>query len=117
MEVDMEEYMNLKLKKLRKYISVIDRISICFRETQQYENYQFIREVPESYNDYYVYGIGMIDSEFPLEDDYFRDGKHEPIKDSIGSMGKDFTYKKCIEIVLSKIPRDQYTMDDMIELE
>ena len=59
--------MNLKFKKLKKYISVIDRVSICMRETLRYENYRFLRDVPEKYDELYVYGIGMIDSEFKIE--------------------------------------------------
>ena len=55
--------MNLKVKDLRNYVSRIDRISICLKETLSYENYSCMQEVPETYDDYYVYGIGIIDSE------------------------------------------------------
>jgi hypothetical protein len=78
----MEEQRDLKFGKLRRYISKIDRISICMHETLQYENYHLIREVPELYDDYYVYGFGMIESEF------------------------DDTLKKCIEVMISKEPRN-----------
>ena len=37
------------------------------RETLRYENYRFLRDVPDKYDEFYVYGIGMIDSEFDIE--------------------------------------------------
>ena len=49
---------------LRKYISRIDRLSICMLETKEYSNYVFLKDVPDRYDDLYVYGIGMIESEF-----------------------------------------------------
>lgn len=55
--------MNLKVKDLRNYVSRIDRISICQKETLNYENYSCMEEVPDKYDEYYVYGIGMIESE------------------------------------------------------
>ena len=59
--------MNLKFKELKKYISVLDRVSICMRGTLRYENYRFLRDVPNKYDELYIYGIGMIDSEFDIE--------------------------------------------------
>ena len=56
---------NIRFGELRSVISVIDRLSICMKETLQYENYETISQVPEKYDDYRVYGIGMICSEFP----------------------------------------------------
>ena len=55
--------MRLKLKDLRNYVSRIDRISICQKETLSYENFSCMQEVPAKYDEYYVYGIGAIDSE------------------------------------------------------
>ncbi|MCI8997080.1 MAG: hypothetical protein HFI30_15635 [Lachnospiraceae bacterium] len=37
-------------------------------ETLRYENYRFIGRVPEEYNEYLVFGIGMIESEFLIEE-------------------------------------------------
>lgn len=66
--------MNLKFKDLRNYVSRIDRISICLKDTLQYENYCCMKDVPDKYDEYYVYGIGMIDSEV-IEDDKLVDIK------------------------------------------
>ena len=54
----------LKFKELRKYVSKIDRLSVCQKEDLSYNNYRIMEDVPTSYDEYYVYGIGMIDSEF-----------------------------------------------------
>ena len=63
----------MKFKEIKKYISAIDRVSICMYETLRYENYRFIRRVPDKYDEYYVYGIGLIESEFEIEEakEYF----------------------------------------------
>lgn len=76
----------IRFGTIREYCSRIDRVSICMNETLQYENYPFIRDVPASYDELYLYGFGIIKSEFPDED---------------GTQ-----LKKCIEIMLSKEPRD-----------
>ena len=39
--------MNLKFKDIKKYISIIDRLSICNKETLQYQNYKCMVEVPD----------------------------------------------------------------------
>lgn len=67
---------------IRKFCSHIDRISICMKETLQYENFRFITHVPQTYDKYFLYGFGMIKSEF------------------------DDGFKECIEIMLSEEPRD-----------
>ena len=67
---------------IRKFCSHIDRISICMKETLQYENFTFIKEVPQTYDKYFLYGFGMIESEF------------------------DDDIKECIEIMLSEEPRN-----------
>jgi len=97
----MEELFNLKFKELRRYISYIDRLSICLKETSRYETYLFIRDVPETFDDYYVYGIGTNHCEFVTYTDYFNG-----IRD-IESAGQRFDIEKCIEILLSKTPRTQ----------
>ena len=53
------------VKEFRKYISKIDRVSICNNDTLAYRNYQFIEDVPDDYDEMYFYGVGMIKSEFP----------------------------------------------------
>lgn len=71
----------IKFGSIRKFCSVIDRVSICSKETLCYENYESIRLVPHIYDDKYLYGFGVIESEF------------------------DGTFKKCMEIMVSDTPR------------
>lgn len=68
--------------EIRKYCSRIDRVSICMQETLSYENYERIQDVPKEYDNKYLYGFGVIESEF------------------------DDTFKQCMEIMLSEKPRD-----------
>ncbi len=77
--------MNLKFKDIKKYISLIDRLSICNKETLQYHNYKCMKEVPDMYDELYVYGIGNIES------DFIEDGNE--------------IWARCIEIMLSEKPR------------
>lgn len=93
--------MNIKFKDLRKYISVIDRVSICMRETLNYDNYRFIGNVPDKYNDYYVYGIGIIDSEFSIEEAFLMEFKDKEV-------GNGMFISKCIEIMLSEKPKEEF---------
>ena len=59
--------MAITFKEMKQYISRIVRVSICF-ENGSYDNYTLISDIPEGkYEDLYVYGIGMIDVEFPLD--------------------------------------------------
>lgn len=90
----------LKFKELKKYISRIDRLSVCMRETMQYENYRYLRMVPDRYDELYVYGIGIIDSEFSVE------GEPDVVEAEGNEIGNGEFMTKCIEIMLSEIPRD-----------
>ena len=90
-----EENLNLKFREAREYISRIDRVSICMLETLCYENYRYIDKVPEKYNDYYVYGIGMIESEFEIAEALEREVKGNKINDK-------YFLAQCIEIMLSE---------------
>lgn len=78
---------------LRKYISQIDRLSICMRDTTEYENYIYLKDVPTIYDDFHVCGIGMIESEFYeiQKNIYVASGAKEAR-----------VFLPCIEIVLSK---------------
>jgi len=62
------EYMNFKT--LRKYLAHSDRFSICMLETTEYSNYMCLKDIPNSYDELYVYGIGMIESEFYQVQEY-----------------------------------------------
>ena len=81
---------------LRKYISRIERLSICMLETKEYSNYVFLKDVPDRYDDLYVYGIGMIESEFyQVQEQVF-----------VASGDKEnLVFLPCIEIVLSEEPK------------
>ncbi|MCM1225478.1 MAG: hypothetical protein NC548_64640 [Lachnospiraceae bacterium] len=89
---------DITFKEIRNYLSRIDRLSICMKETLSYENYLCMRDVPHTYDDYYVYGIGMIDSEFYQPDrrkpEYFANG-----------LFKDLALVSCIEVMLSREPK------------
>lgn len=87
---------DITFKELRSCLSMIDRLSICMLETLCYENFLTLRDVPHTYDDYYVYGIGMIESEF------YKVGKFE-----YAASGKreELELVNCIEIMLSKEPK------------
>lgn len=87
---------NITFGTLRKYLSIIDRLSICMLETSQYKNFIYKTDIPDCYDNLYVYGIGMIESEF------YKDGKY--IYTVTGDR-ENLTFASCIEIVLSKNPR------------
>ena len=59
--------MAIKFGELKKYFSRIVRLSICF-EDGHYDNFTMVSDIPDGkYDDLYVYGIGMVDVEFPLD--------------------------------------------------
>lgn len=86
----------LTFRNLRNYLSFMDRLSICMLETLNYENYMCIEDVPHTYDDYYVYGIGMIDSEF------YKINKYEY---AASGDRKDLTLATCIEVMLAREPK------------
>lgn len=97
----MKSSMTLKFSELRKYISEIDKISICMSENLQYNNYRYMKDVPHKYDEYFVYGIGVIESEFPVEEEL--DRNETRICDV------KYIFTTCLEIMLSETPRDLYT--------
>jgi len=86
-----QEQMNpsLKFGELRKYFAHHDNISICMRKTLEYENFQARESIPHSYDDLYVYGVGLNDEVFP--DRFDKEAKA--------------TYQACLEIILDDEPR------------
>lgn len=89
--------MAIKFKELRKYISRVCRLSICF-EDGHYDNYHLISDIPDGkYDDLYVYGIGLVDVEFPL--DVYKPYEEEPIN------SKECFLGHALEIVLYKEDR------------
>ncbi|MBQ8922688.1 MAG: hypothetical protein IJ060_11130 [Oscillospiraceae bacterium] len=103
-EIRMEkEWKQLKFGVFRKYISKIDCVSIYNKDTLQYENYMFIDEVPEKYDELYLFGISKIQSKF----------KASQAPDVVMEMSEkmaldDIVYADCIEIMLSKLPRSDW---------
>lgn len=81
----------IKFGDLRATLSVIDRISICYKETLQYKNFVTIKDVPNSYDDLTVYGIGGIESEFYKINDF---------KYSTEGNSENLVLLSCIEIVV-----------------
>lgn len=71
--------------EIRPFCSLTDRISICRIETQTYENFESIREVPHECDALYLHGFGLIRSEFYIEG--------------------QLSCCPCLEIVLSEKPR------------
>lgn len=53
----------IKFKDIRSIIDRLARISVCEASTLTYENYKSIKEVPDKYDDLFVVGVGLIDSE------------------------------------------------------
>lgn len=90
--------MAITFQEVRQYISRTVRVSICF-EDGHYDNYTLISDIPEGrYENLYVYGIGMIDVEFPL-DVYAKPNPEQPVK-------RADTFWGCgLEIVLYDTPR------------
>ena len=72
---------------LRKLISVTDRISMCMRESGDYENFETIREVPDKYDAMIVKGVGLTSM------------KYTPTQKEIES-GYSTCYTDYLEIVL-----------------
>lgn len=83
---------NITFGEIRKYVSWIDRVSICMVRTGSYSNYGSIKEVPESFDEYYLYGIGVIENEFNEEENNQEENQEQ-------------MYSACMEIVLSEKPR------------
>lgn len=91
--------MALTFKEVRQYISRVVKISVCF-EDMSYDNYILISDIPEGkYEDLFVYGIGMIDVEFPLDAVYRKTNLKQLIKFSDCFLGC------ALEIVLHDKPR------------
>lgn len=93
--------MAIKFKELKGYLSRVNRLSICF-ENGHYDNYVLVSDIPEGkYDELYVYGVGMVDVEFPL------DVYSEPIElPEMISKNLGFIIGSALEIVVSEEPRD-----------
>ena len=93
--------MAIKFKEIRQYLARNTRLSICF-ENGYYHDYLILSDIPaEKYNDFYVYGVGMIDVEFSRD-------LYAPPEEPVGvvTSTKDDMMEPAIEIVLHEAPRD-----------
>ena len=79
----MKEMQDMKFKDVKKYCYRLYRVSICFYETLEYKNYDRMNLVPNLYDEKYLYGFGIIESEF----------------------GDDLCH--CIEFCLSDFPKEK----------
>ncbi|MCH5203806.1 MAG: hypothetical protein J1F03_03605 [Oscillospiraceae bacterium] len=55
---------DLTFGDIRKYVALTDGISICMRETLTYELFNYIWEVPDTYNELYLIGFGQLNEPF-----------------------------------------------------
>lgn len=93
--------MAIKFKEIKQYIARNVKLSICF-EDGFYNNYLLISDVPESkYDEFYVYGIGMVNVEFS-RDVYLK--SDDP--DGVCFTSKNMTLEAALEIALCKKPRE-----------
>lgn len=93
--------MAIQFKEIRQYLARNARLSICF-EDGYYHDYIMISDIPpEKYKDLYVYGIGIVNVEFPM--DIYTSPKD---LDGVIISSKDYTMEPAIEIVLHEAPRD-----------
>ena len=81
---------------LREYLQIGMNFSVAMREDWSAEFYTWKKDIPEKYNDLYIYGIGMED--VSKEDIHFKDMEYDRIKDTQAA--------KAITIVLSQNPRE-----------
>lgn len=91
-EAVMRNDFKITFGEIRRLCSVLNRISVCIFESQYYENFESIREVPHRYDALYLYGFGNTDSEFRAE-------------------GR-LSVRPCLEFVLTERPRDCNTEED-----
>lgn len=99
--------MAITFGELKQYISRRIPISICFRDGY-YDNYILISDIPEAkYDDFYVYGVGTRDVEFPL-DVYKRPAV--ALTEYI-IPAKEVCFECGLEIVLQEQPRYVHRVD------
>lgn len=80
---------------IRRYCARTNRVSICRKETLEYQNFRFIGQVPHSFDPLYLYGVGAIESEF-----FGEGGLADP---SAGGLN----FLPCMEFMLAETPREE----------
>ena len=86
----------LRFVDLREYLQIGMNFSVVMREDWSAEFYTWKKDIPEQYNNFYDYGIGMDD--VSKEDVYFKNMEYDRIKDTKAA--------KAITLVLSESPRE-----------
>ena len=61
--------LDTKFGTMRDYCSKVGKVIIFLKDKDEGESYQSIDEVPESYNDYYVFGFGPGEGSFYNEEE------------------------------------------------
>ena len=79
------------------------------RKTLQRENYHRLQDIPEKYDDYYVYGISAIESDFPI------DGALDILAVEGNEIDEENFLGICTEIVLSEETRNEMVDDFTLE--
>lgn len=95
-ERSTDEY--LLFKDLKPYLQIGRNFSVVNREDWSSESYEYRDEIPEKYDDMYVYGVGMEDNPF--------------INESLKNFMFDTFLKKRMVIVLSDKPRTDITEEE-----
>lgn len=92
------------LGEIRPLLSSVARCSVCMRETLEYENFLFMSDVPEAYDEFLVCGIGLVETEFyEGEDRYDSWEKGVPMNDRTPER-PDLRFRPAIELMLSQQP-------------
>ena len=86
--------MNLIFRDLKPYLQIGRFFSVVNREDWSYETYEYRRDIPEKYDDMYVYGIGM--------------ENNPAIDEGLKAFEYDTILKKRMVIVLSDKPRGHF---------
>ena len=93
--------MAITFEEIKQYLARNVRLSICF-EDGHYHNYLIVSDIPDQkYERLYVYGIGMVDVEFPKD---IYTNPQEP--DGIVMASRDDKLEPAIEILLHEESRE-----------
>lgn len=98
------------LGAIRPFLDRIARYSVCMQETGEYENYRFLSDVPEEYDSLYLYGIGLIETEFYehgcFDDDPLDDPSGIVVMNEETPYRSNLKFRPAIELMLSREPRE-----------
>jgi len=100
-DIDRKEGNGLLFKDLKPYLQIGRNYAIVNREDWTYKHYEFRNDIPDNYDDMFVYGIGMENN--PDETDV-------RIKEIIRNAKYDSCMNKRMVIVVSKTARADINM-------